>query len=629
MKQAGGRRIEQRLVLSMMAVCFITLAVGLAAIVVTQNLNDVGKAMYERSYAPTYDIGIMYDSLAQQRIASIDIVLYAGRDEAFVAEEVESIAEKNQEFLGAMADYEQTDMTDEEKALFSEMRTLYTSEFTAAAERIQQLAGSSDTDAKYEVVRQIDDLGFLVSGYLDELDAMNKTQAEDRLAHNIRNVRIMIILTIVFVVAAFIVSVMLAMRLSRSISRPIAGVERAARYMTETGDIELGEELQKELDRAAAQQDELGRLGTAFENMIEDINRKVRVLERVAAGDLTETVGLASPHDVLGNAVNDVVTNLSAIVREVSETTAQLSHGARDLAAGSQSLSQASAEQSATVEHLNAAAGEIAAEAERNASRAADASKLAADIRAQAADGSRRVSAMTSAMKEISGASHQVGSVMKAIDEIAFQTNILALNAAVEAARAGAHGRGFAVVADEVRALAIKSGAAARDTNAMIADTIAKAETGGGIVAEAIEFFQTIETGIETANALLGEIAESAVLQSKKIEEIGTGVSELSNVVYHNSTTAEEGAAASAQIHVQAQLLREMVGRFATGETVAPPVAEPPAAASSVRETPAPPAGESRALPDPAAVALPVPESPAPVREPSDETPFVDDPSKY
>jgi len=315
MKQAGGRRIEQRLVLSMMAVCFITLAVGLAAIVVTQNLNDVGKAMYERSYAPTYDIGIMYDSLAQQRIASIDIVLYAGRDEAFVAEEVESIVEKNQEFLGAMADYEQTDMTDEEKALFSEMRTLYTSEFTAAAERIQQLAGSSDTDAKYEVVRQIDDLGFLVSGYLDELDAMNKTQAEDRLAHNIRNVRIMIILTIVFVVAAFVVSVMLAMRLSRSISRPIAGVERAARYMTETGDIELGEELQKELDRAAAQQDELGRLGTAFGNMIEDINRKVRVLERVAAGDLTETVGLASPHDVLGNAVNDVVTNLSAIVR--------------------------------------------------------------------------------------------------------------------------------------------------------------------------------------------------------------------------------------------------------------------------------------------------------------------------
>ena len=49
---------------------------------------------------------------------------------------------------------------------------------------------------------------------------------------------------------------------------------------------------------------------------------------------------------------------------------------------------------------------------------------------------------------------------MKAIDQIAFQTNILALNAAVEAARAGEQGRGFAVVATEVRSLAQRAAVA-------------------------------------------------------------------------------------------------------------------------------------------------------------------------
>ncbi len=110
--------------------------------------------------------------------------------------------------------------------------------------------------------------------------------------------------------------------------------------------------------------------------------------------------------------------------------------------------------------------------------RCGSASELVAKATSFAVEADARMEQLTTATQNIEQSAAQIGTIIKTIEDIAFQTNILALNAAVEAARAGVAGKGFSVVADEVRTLAAKSAEAAQNTNNLISHSIESVKTG-------------------------------------------------------------------------------------------------------------------------------------------------------
>jgi methyl-accepting chemotaxis protein len=250
---------------------------------------------------------------------------------------------------------------------------------------------------------------------------------------------------------------------------------------------------------------------------------------------------------------------LKALASQLEMSSGQTHSAAGQVAAASQSLAEGASEQASSLQETSASLEEMASMTLRNAEHAQSAEELARQARAAADSGVADMQRMNEAMAAIQGSSSDISKIIKAIDEIAFQTNILALNAAVEAARAGEAGMGFAVVAEEVRTLAQRSAQAAQETGAKIAGAIQNSRQGAEISAQVEGRLEEIVGKVRQVDELIAEVATASKEQSQGVVQINSAVSQMDKVTQANAASAEESASASEELNAQSLTLREAV----------------------------------------------------------------------
>ena len=321
----------------------------------------------------------------------------------------------------------------------------------------------------------------------------------------------------------------------------------------------------------ADSQDEVGDLANGMSVLVDKLRTYMLYIDEISGSldsfaDGNLNIDLKQDYSGefyrLRDSLEKTVAAFSDVIGDITSISSQLASGSMEIANGAQQLANGSSEQSSSIQNLAMNINEITENINSSAEHTTALNSQIAAVGSAAFNSNEQMEQMMDAMNRISSESMEIGKIIKTIEDIAFQTNILALNAAVEAARAGAAGKGFAVVADEVRNLATKSSEAAKNTTALIENSIRAVKDGTDIAGETREALSEVVTAVDESSVMIQSISANALKEAEQISHIRSSVDEISSVVHSNSAAAEESSAASEQLSSLAATLEMISKKF-------------------------------------------------------------------
>lgn len=327
-------------------------------------------------------------------------------------------------------------------------------------------------------------------------------------------------------------------------------------------------------------------------SIVTPVRQAVEITEVVASGDLTHNFAVTGKDEParLLRALSTMQNQLRETIQGIGNSSTQLASAAEELNAVTEDATRGLQRQNDEIQQAATAVNEMSTAVDEVASNAVSTSEQSKATSATAAEGQQQVArtvtsidkltatieSTSTEVQELADKAQNISRVLDVIRAIAEQTNLLALNAAIEAARAGEQGRGFAVVADEVRALAHRTQQSTKE----IEDMIGTMQQGTEKSVEAMNISRTMANStLEQANAA-GEalkqiteaisqinernmvIASAAEEQAQVSREVDRNLVNIRDLSTQSAAGAEQTSSSSRELSRLAVEMNELVNRF-------------------------------------------------------------------
>jgi methyl-accepting chemotaxis protein len=407
---------------------------------------------------------------------------------------------------------------------------------------------------------------------LNEFEELQTQRIANIIVENQSYVQTRSIINIVILVVSIFIGILIAMFISRAITKPIAEVSNKLRELSNSeGDLTVRLEVKSN--------DEIGQLSSSFNSMIGTIQTLIAQVHGTTKHVTSATEELATGASESTKAANEI----AMAIQDVAMGTETQLQGATESA-------NAIEEMTVGIQRIAEASSVVAETSIGTTEEAENGNEVIKTAIQQMQTINSSVNESVSVIDSLGNRSKEISQIIDVIANIASQTNLLALNAAIEAARAAEHGKGFAVVADEVRKLAEQSASSSNqiaklieqiqiDTKVSIQsmDIVSNdVQTGMTLVNQAGDVFIRIVDAVQKVTEQIQEISATSEQMSASSQQVAASIQETSKIAEESSmnsqnvaSSSEEQLALMEEISSSAQSLNDMalelqnlVGKF-------------------------------------------------------------------